>query len=160
MFDVVNVSADPIRITGIDQVAAIAGTTDAHLYTKVGTWNGSQLTPAAWTLVGSNPAWVHAAFPAPTPLGIPVDVVIPPCGTQGFYVGVAARERPDRAGDVRRSHANCGGSQRVGGRCAGCMIGATRGDSRHGGGRRSHRRNGRLVDRFSSPSPLRTARLP
>lgn len=77
MFDVVNVSADPIRITGIDQAGGLAGTTAVHLYTKVGTWNGSQLTPAAWTLVGSNPAWAHPAFPALTPLGIAVDVVIP-----------------------------------------------------------------------------------
>lgn len=47
MFDVVNVSADPIRITSIDQAAWNAGTTAVHLYTKVGTWNGYQQTPAA-----------------------------------------------------------------------------------------------------------------
>lgn len=95
MFDVVNVSADPIRITGIDQSAWLAGTTAVHLYTKVGTWNGSQLTPAAWTLVGSNPAWVHAASPAQTPLGIPVGVVIPPGGTQGFYIGATYTSASD-----------------------------------------------------------------
>nr|MCU0867791.1 hypothetical protein [Planctomycetota bacterium] len=95
MFDVVNVSADPIRITSIDQAAMYAGTTAVHLYTKVGTWNGSQLTPAAWTLVGSNPAWVHPAFPARTPLGIAVDVVIPPGGSQGFYVGATFTGQSD-----------------------------------------------------------------
>lgn len=87
MFDVVNVSADPIRITAIDQMAAYSGVTDVHLYTKVGTWNGSQATPAAWTQVGSNPVWSHSAYPSLSPLGIPVSVVIPPGATQGFYVG-------------------------------------------------------------------------
>ncbi len=87
MFDVVNVSAEPIHVTGLDQVMAYAGTTAMHVHTKVGTWNGSQLNAAAWTLVGTNPAWVHPGGNVLTPLDIPMDVVIPAGATQGFYVG-------------------------------------------------------------------------
>lgn len=87
MFDVVNVSAEPIHVTGLDQAMPIPGTTAMHVHTKVGTWNGSQLNPAAWTLVGTNPAWVHPGGSALTPLAIPMDVVIPAGATQGFYIG-------------------------------------------------------------------------
>ena len=87
MFDVVNVSAEPIHVTGLDQVMGYAGTTAMHVHTKVGTWNGSELNPAAWTLVGTNPAWVHPGGNVLTPLDIPMDVVIPAGATQGFYVG-------------------------------------------------------------------------
>lgn len=87
MFDVVNVSAEPIHVTGLDQMMWLAGTTTMHVHTKVGTWNGSQLNPAAWTLVGTNPAWVHPGLGVFTPLAIPMDVVIPAGATQGFYVG-------------------------------------------------------------------------
>lgn len=87
MFDVVNVSADPIQVTGMDQMASDFGVTHVHVYTKVGTWNGSQATPAAWTLVGSNPLWGHWPYPLLSSLNIPMNVVIPPGGTQGFYVG-------------------------------------------------------------------------
>jgi hypothetical protein len=88
MFDVVNVSAEPIRITALDQMAANIGVTTVHLYTKVGTWIGSHATPANWTHVGSNSAWYHLAAPSLSPLGIPMNVVIAPGATQGFYVGV------------------------------------------------------------------------
>lgn len=87
MFDVVNVSAEPIHVTGLDQVMGYAGTTAMHVHTKVGTWYGSELNPAAWTLVGTNPAWVHPGGNVLTPLDIPMDVVIPAGATQGFYVG-------------------------------------------------------------------------
>lgn len=87
MFDIVNVSAEPIHVTGLDQMMWLAGTTTMHVHTKVGTWFGSELNPAAWTLVGTNPAWVHPGLGVSTPLAIPMDVVIPAGATQGFYVG-------------------------------------------------------------------------
>lgn len=87
MFDIVNVSAEPIHVTGLDQMMWLPGTTAMHVHTKVGTWNGSELNPAAWTLVGTNPAWVHPGVGVLTPLAIPMDVVIPAGATQGFYVG-------------------------------------------------------------------------
>jgi len=87
MFDIVNVSAEPIHVTGLEQVTLIAGTTPVHVYTKVGTWNGSELNPAAWTHLGTNPTWFHAGGEVVSPLGIAMDVVIPPGATQGFYIG-------------------------------------------------------------------------
>ncbi len=89
MFDVVNVSTNPIQITGFDQVAQFTGISAISLYTKGGTWNGSQSNPAAWTLVGSNPAWNHTGF-SYSPLGIPVGLVIPPGATQGFCIATTA----------------------------------------------------------------------
>jgi hypothetical protein len=85
-FDVVNVSPDPIRITGFDQASASFALASMSVYTKAGTWNGFQSNPAAWTLVGTNPNWSHAGYDVRTPLGIPAAVVVPPGGTQGFYI--------------------------------------------------------------------------
>lgn len=85
-FDVVNVSPDPIRITGFDQAAGSVVLASISVYTKTGTWNGFQSNPAAWTLVGTNPNWVHIGIDQHTPLGIPAAVVVPPGGTQGFYI--------------------------------------------------------------------------
>ena len=104
MFDVVNVSAHPIRITGFDQFAYDSGTTVASLYTKTGSWTGSQLDPAAWTLVGSNPAWNHLSF-GQTPLGIPTSVIIPPGATQGFYIAVPSASLILRIGGLGTSQA-------------------------------------------------------
>lgn len=87
MFDVVNVSAEPIRITGLDQNAFFNGTTNVSLWTKSGSWNGSQQTPAAWTLVGSNPTWFHPGdLTAHFPLGIAMAVDVAPGATQAFYI--------------------------------------------------------------------------
>jgi hypothetical protein len=56
------------------------------VYTRAGTWNGFELNPAAWTLVGSATAVAHAIAPALDPLPIPVSVTIPAGATQGFYI--------------------------------------------------------------------------
>lgn len=95
MFDVVNVSSAAIHVTGLDQATWLAGTTPVHVYTKAGTWNGSELNAAAWTFVGSNPAWVHAGGDVRSPLGIPMDIVIPPGASQGFYVGASYSGQSD-----------------------------------------------------------------
>lgn len=110
MFDVVNVSTEPIRITTLDQMADDIGLTHVHLYTKVGTWNGSQATPAAWTLVGSNQTWVHLSSPQLTPLGIPVNVVIQPGATQGFYIGTTYTNADDMLA-FRAGNSQLGASQ-------------------------------------------------
>ena len=87
MFDVVNISATPINIGSFDQCFFNAGTSAfIEIYTKAGTWNGSQQTPAAWTLVGSAPSFVHGIAPTLDPLPIPVNVTILPGQTQGFYI--------------------------------------------------------------------------
>ena len=87
IFDVVNVSAEPIVITGLDQHTFWDDTSSVSLWTKSGSWNGSQQAPAAWTLLGSNPAWSHFGVGAAQfPLGIPIAVTVPPGTTQAFYV--------------------------------------------------------------------------
>jgi hypothetical protein len=87
MFDIVNVSGSPLNITTFDQCFFNAGTSAfIEIYTKVGTWNGSQQTPGAWTLVGSTTSFVHGVAPALDALPIPVNVTIAPGGTQGFYI--------------------------------------------------------------------------
>jgi len=87
MFDVVNISATPILIGSFDQCFFNAGTSATiEIYTKAGTWNGSQQTPAAWTLVGSTTAFTHGVAPALDALPIPVNVTILPGATQGFYI--------------------------------------------------------------------------
>ena len=86
MFDIVNTSASGITIGSFDQSFGVPGTSSMFVYTKAGTWNGFESTPAAWTLVGSNPSVVHSAFPAIDPVAIPVGVTIGPGATQAFYI--------------------------------------------------------------------------
>lgn len=87
MFDVVNTSARPIRIGGFDQCFANAGTSaQIQVYTKAGTWIGSQQNPGAWTMLGVTTNFVHGAAPTLAALPIPVDVTIQPGATQGFYI--------------------------------------------------------------------------
>ena len=87
MFDVVNISATPILIGSFDQCFFNAGTSATiEIYTKAGTWNGSQQTPAAWTLVGSTTSFTHGVAPTLDALPITVNVVIAPGATQGFYI--------------------------------------------------------------------------
>jgi hypothetical protein len=87
MFDVVNTSTSAITIGSFDQCFASAATSAfVEIYTKPGTWNGAQQTPAAWTLVGSTANFAHAALPTLDALPIPVNVTIAPGATQGFYI--------------------------------------------------------------------------
>ena len=86
MFDVVNISANAITIGSFDQAFAVPGASNMSIYTKAGTWNGFESTPAAWTLVGSDPAVVHGAFPAIDGVAIPVGVTIGSAATQAFYI--------------------------------------------------------------------------
>jgi hypothetical protein len=87
MFDVVNITAAPITIGSFDQCFFSAGTAaQMQIYTKVGTWNGSQTTPGAWTLVGSTTNFVHGLAPTLDALPIPVNVTIGGGQTQAFYI--------------------------------------------------------------------------
>jgi hypothetical protein len=86
MFDIVNISASAIAIGSFDQSFGVPGTSNMFVYTKAGTWSGFDTTPGAWTLVGSNPAVVHGAFPAIDAVAVPVGVTIPQGATQAFYI--------------------------------------------------------------------------
>lgn len=87
MFDVVNISANPIDVFGFDQVFFAAGTATMEIYTKVGTWNGSENTAGAWTLVGTVAGVAHGAIAnGALPIPLPFAVNVPAGATQGFYV--------------------------------------------------------------------------
>ena len=86
MFDIVNTSAAAVTIQSFEQVMFNAGTSGFEIYTKTGTWSGSENTASAWTLVGSAAGIAHLAPPALTALPIAVNVAVPAGATQAFYI--------------------------------------------------------------------------
>lgn len=86
MFNVVNISASPIIVTGFEQSFFAAGSSDMEIYTKAGTWSGFEATAGAWTLVGSAAAVAHPTINAYVPLPITVAVPVGAGATQAFYV--------------------------------------------------------------------------
>jgi len=87
MFDIVNTSTSAITIGSFDQCFFNANAVVTfQIYTKPGTWNGSESNPTAWTLVGSTTNLAHGVAPALDPLPITVNVTIAPGATQGFYL--------------------------------------------------------------------------
>jgi len=86
-FEVVNLSATtPINITSFDQAFLAAGTADMEVYTLAGPCAGLELTAGAWTLVGSAAGVVHGLSPQLDPVPIPINITVPPGGTQSFYI--------------------------------------------------------------------------
>lgn len=57
-----------------------------EVYYKVGSYVGSENTPASWTLAGSAGSIVSIGLDLATPLTIPVNVLIPMGETYGFYI--------------------------------------------------------------------------
>lgn len=88
MFDVTNTSNAGVRIVALGQVMNLPGTSTFEIYTKAGSWAGFDQTPQVWTLVGSATGVSHPGAPNITAVPIPLDVAIPPGGTQGFYVTI------------------------------------------------------------------------
>jgi len=86
MFDVVNLSAASINIGSFDQCFHTAGTSNVYVWTKTGTWNGFENTPAAWTLVGGPVVTTHGVSPSLDPIPLPINVTIPASATQAFYI--------------------------------------------------------------------------
>ena len=86
MFNIVNTTTAPVTIQGFEQCFLAAGTSDVQIYTKTGTWQGSELTPAAWTLLGTAVGLVHSVRPVLDPIPVAVNVTIPGGATQGFYI--------------------------------------------------------------------------
>ena len=85
MFDIVNISGGPITVVSFDQVFASTAAAPVAIYTKVGTFNGSQAVPGAWTLVGTA-VTSHPTTGTLYPIPIGVNVTIPAGGTQGWYI--------------------------------------------------------------------------
>ena len=86
MFDVQNTSGTEIRITGLDQSIDQFGVYDFEIYTRSGSYEGFESTPSAWTLVGQALGVPVALTGSVVPIPIPVNLTVPPYGTQALYV--------------------------------------------------------------------------
>ncbi len=88
MFDITNISANPITITSFD-INLLTGGTNAtvSVYSYPGTYVGHESDPTGWTLMGS--AVVNSAGSnVPTPLSVG-GLTIPPGQSFGLYVTVS-----------------------------------------------------------------------
>lgn len=120
MFNLNNISGGNITVLGFDQNFLAAGTSNMEVYTKTGSYAGSELAPANWTLVGSAAGILHGGPGTAVPVPIVVGVSIPAGATQAFYVtitnatatnvaytnGTAVVPTPTTAGAVAFSDAN------------------------------------------------------
>jgi hypothetical protein len=90
MFNINNISAGPITVTSLAQNFLGAGTSNVEIYTKTGSYVGSEAIAANWTLAASAAGLVHGG--AGTAVTIPslVNTTIPAGATQAFYVTVTA----------------------------------------------------------------------
>ncbi|MSR74313.1 MAG: hypothetical protein EXS14_02420 [Planctomycetes bacterium] len=88
MFNVVNISAGNLLITSLEQRFFSAGTATMAIYTKTGSYVGSELLAAAgnWTLLGTVAGVVHTATATTTLIPIVVNTVIAAGATRAFYV--------------------------------------------------------------------------
>lgn len=57
-----------------------------EIYYKVGSYVGSESNAAAWTLLGSNANVPSVGFDIPSPMNIPINIVIPAGQTYAFYI--------------------------------------------------------------------------
>lgn len=89
MFNVNNISAGQVSILSLGQNFLAAGTDNVEIYTKTGSFVGSEAIAANWTLVTSVTGFVHGAGTAETIPAL-VNVSIPAGATQAFYVTVTA----------------------------------------------------------------------
>ncbi len=90
MFNVNNISAGPITVTSLDQNFLAAGTSTMEIYTKAGSYAGSETLAANWTLVGSVAGVVHGGAGIAVPIPMTLNVTIPAGTTRGFYVTCTA----------------------------------------------------------------------
>jgi hypothetical protein len=84
MFDIV--ATNTVTITCFDLNLILGSNGSYEIYYKVGSYMGSENNPAAWTLLGNNPAVPCVGFDYPSPLNIPLAVTIPAGQTVSFYI--------------------------------------------------------------------------
>lgn len=84
MFDIT--ATNNIYIECFDANLYAGTTADYEVYYKVGSFIGSESTPADWTLIGTTSALTSAGNNLPTPIPIPINVTILSGQTYGFYV--------------------------------------------------------------------------
>lgn len=89
-FDIENIGADPINITGWDVNLDFPGSTNTiDIYWRAGTSVGFENDPTGWTLLGSDAAVVSAGLDLPSVVTMPT-FTIQPGELFGFYVDVAS----------------------------------------------------------------------
>jgi hypothetical protein len=84
MFDVVAAGDQDVRILSMDGNLA-TGSGLVEVWTRHGSHVGHETSPLGWTLVGSAMT-TSSGSGAPTPLGVPIDVIVRAGETQAFYV--------------------------------------------------------------------------
>jgi len=89
-FDIQNIGAAPITITGWDaHLDAVGGTHTVDIYWRTGTSLGFEGDPTGWTLLGSDTAVVGAGSGNPSAVSMP-PFTIQPGELFGFYLWVAS----------------------------------------------------------------------
>ncbi len=84
MFDVV--ALNPITVNSFDISMDDGVTADVEVYSKAGTWVGSDMTPGDWTLVASVPGVLSGGQNLPTPLNLSLGMNVAAGDTVAFYV--------------------------------------------------------------------------
>ncbi|GAB3705630.1 hypothetical protein GCM10027592_38300 [Spirosoma flavus] len=84
MFDIE--ATNTVTITCFDASLYASTTADYEIYYKIGSYKDSETTATDWTFVGRTNAVSSLGVFVPTPLPIPVNVVIPAGQKVGFYV--------------------------------------------------------------------------
>src|SRR5690606_29457745 len=84
MFDITAIN--DVYIECFDASLYAGTTADYEIYYKAGSFVGSENVASDWTLLGTTSALTSAGNNIPTPIPIPINVVIPAGQTYGFYV--------------------------------------------------------------------------
>lgn len=84
MFNIV--ATNTVTLICFDLNLILGSSGNYEIYYKVGSYVGSESNPAAWTLIGSNPSVACVGFDLPSPMDIPLNLVIPAGQTYSFYV--------------------------------------------------------------------------
>jgi hypothetical protein len=84
MFDVV--ALNDLEIDSFDLNMDNGVTADVEVYTKTGSYVGSDMTPGDWTLIASVAGVVSAGEGLPTPLGLDLNISVTSGNMQAFYV--------------------------------------------------------------------------
>lgn len=80
------VATNTITVLCFDLNLILGSSGSYEIYYKTGTYVGSESNAAVWTLIGSNASVACVGFDIPSPMSIPVNIVIPAGQTYGFYV--------------------------------------------------------------------------
>ncbi|WP_430403984.1 hypothetical protein [Fluviicola sp.] len=84
MFNIV--ATNTVTILCFDLNLILGSNGSYEIYYKVGSYVGSESNAAAWTLIGSNPSVPCVGFDTPSPMDIPINIIIPAGQTYSFYI--------------------------------------------------------------------------